>query len=58
MEYVFTNERWSSYTVGNMSKKLKYLEIMKLRTEGDKQRAGERNLMRRKDVRKAWTGRR
>ena len=58
VEYVFATERWSTYTVGDMSKKLKYSEIMKYGTEGDKRRAGERNLTHRKGTRRAWTRRR
>jgi len=58
VEYVFAIERWSIYTVGNMSKKLKYLEILKHGTDGDKRRAGERNLTYRNSVRKTWTRRR
>ena len=58
VEYVFASERWSRYTVGNMSKKLKYSEILKHGTDGDKRRAGERNLTHRNAVRRTWTRRR
>lgn len=35
VEYVFATERWLTYTIGSMSKKLKYLGIMKHGMKGD-----------------------